>query len=247
METAYQTDIGKQRSQNQDRVEVFKNNNLQLAIVTDGIGGNQSGDVAAEAVVKLFGQHFNQHAPLDQTSAQQWFKEQVMLANKFLLTKSKENDAYQGMGTTLVAFLIFDDKEAVVANIGDSRGYIYHDGLLTQITDDHSLVNELVKKGDLSEKDAMASPQNNIITRAIGISEDADVDVNVFPLSDGDQILLCTDGLSKMVTNESIHDTLANNRLSLGEKCSKLIKLANKAGGPDNVTVLISQSNQERH
>ena len=166
-----------------------------------------------------------------------------MAANSIILKKSQEKTKYQGMGTTLVAALFLNDQQVVVANIGDSRGYIFHDNLLTQITFDHSLVNELVKNGDLSEDAARLSPQKNIITRAIGISEDAKIDVHTFPLGKNDQLLLCSDGLSKMVSNDQIKAALGNERLTLGEKCQRLVSLANQAGGPDNVTVLISQNN----
>lgn len=243
MKTAYQTDIGKQRSQNQDRVRVFYNGENTLAVVTDGIGGNRSGDVAATIAIDQLGQNFKVAGPTNEREAKEWFRQQVRAANSLILKKSENNRLYQGMGTTMVAALFFKDQQVVVANIGDSRGYIFHDGLLTQITVDHSLVNELVKNGDLSEDAARTSPQKNIITRAIGISPDAKVDVNTFPLSIGDQILLCSDGLSKMVSNAQIKAVLETTTLTLAEKCQQLVDLANQAGGPDNVTVLISQNN----
>ena len=243
MKTAYQTDIGKQRSQNQDRVRVFHNGKNMLAIVTDGIGGNRSGDVAATIAIDQLGRQFMVAQPQSVSEAKQWFQEQVLAANALILKKSQENQSYQGMGTTLVAALFFNDQQVVVANIGDSRGYIYHDGLLTQITIDHSLVNELVKNGDLSEDAARVSPQKNIITRAIGISQDAQIEVNSFPVKPGDLFLLCSDGLSKMVTNDQTKAVLSTDQWTLGEKCQRLVSLANQAGGPDNVTVLISQNN----
>lgn len=243
MKTAYQTDIGKQRSQNQDRVRVFHNGANFLAIVTDGIGGNRSGDVAATIAIDQLGQAFMIASPENEEDAKHWFQKQVLAANALILKKSKENSSYQGMGTTLVAALFFKDQYVVVANIGDSRGYIFHDGLLTQITVDHSLVNELVKNGDLSEDAARTSPQKNIITRAIGISADAQIEVNVFPVNANDQILLCSDGLSKMVSNAQIKSVLETTTMTLGEKCQHLVDLANQSGGPDNVTVLISQNN----
>lgn len=242
METAYQTDIGRQRSQNQDRVCVFRNGENILAIVTDGIGGNRSGDVAATIAIHQLGHQFTTAAPKDELEAKSWFQDQVLAANSLVLKKSTEKSIYHGMGTTMVAALFMGNSRVIVANIGDSRGYIYHDQQLTQITVDHSLVNELVKNGDLSEDAARVSPQNNIITRAIGISEDAKIEVNAFPLNQGDKILLCTDGLFKMVTNEEIKEILEIPEQSLGDQCHQLVDLANEAGGPDNVTVLISQN-----
>lgn len=245
MKTAFQTNIGRQRSQNQDRVAKFiSEQGPQLAVVADGIGGNQRGDLAAEMTIKSLGRDFIKNPPSNDDEATSWLTAQVQSINNQVLKKSKQKSSYQGMGTTLVA-AIFYDHSMVVANIGDSRGYIMHDGLLTQITIDHSLVNELVKNGDLTEQEAARSPQKNIITRAIGISTKAEADVNCFPFNEGDQLLLCTDGLSNLVDNNQLTKVL-NSSKPLDKKCSQLVKMANKAGGPDNITVLISQKDQER-
>ena len=238
MKVAYQTDIGHQRKENQDRVAKFTApDGTLLVVVTDGIGGSRSGDVAAQITVDHLGRQFQAASPNSSLEAIRWFAHEVQLINDEILQKSTENPKYQGMGTTLVAAIIFD-QAMVVANIGDSRGYVLHDNLLTQVTIDHSLVNELVKHGDITEEEARNYPQNNIITRAIGVSADARIEVNRFDLGAGDQILLCSDGLSKMITREQMMGVLESD-LSLTEKCSQLIKMANEAGGPDNITVLI--------
>lgn len=238
MKVAYQTDIGHQRKENQDRVAKFTApDGTLLVVVTDGIGGSRSGDVAAQITVDHLGRQFQAASPNSSLEAIRWFAREVQLINDEILQKSTENPKYQGMGTTLVAAIIFD-QAMVVANIGDSRGYVLHDNLLTQVTIDHSLVNELVKHGDITEEEARNYPQNNIITRAIGVSADARIEVNRFDLGADDQILLCSDGLSKMITREQMMGVLESD-LSLTEKCSQLIKMANEAGGPDNITVLI--------
>ena len=238
MKVAYQTDIGHQRKENQDRVAKFTApDGTLLVVVTDGIGGRRSGDVAAQITVDHLGRQFQAASPNSSLEAIRWFAREVQLINDEILQKSTENPKYQGMGTTLVAAIIFD-QAMVVANIGDSRGYVLHDNLLTQVTIDHSLVNELVKHGDITEEEARNYPQNNIITRAIGVSADARIEVNRFDLGAGDQIFLCSDGLSKMITREQMMGVLESD-LSLTEKCSQLIKMANEAGGPDNITVLI--------
>lgn len=238
MKVAYQTDIGHQRKENQDRVAKFTApDGTLLVVVTDGIGGSRSGDVAAQITVDHLGRQFQAASPNSSLEAIRWFAREVQLINDEILQKSTENPKYQGMGTILVAAIIFD-QAMVVANIGDSRGYVLHDNLLTQVTIDHSLVNELVKHGDITEEEARNYPQNNIITRAIGVSADARIEVNRFDLGAGDQILLCSDGLSKMITREQMMGVLESD-LSLTEKCSQLIKMANEAGGPDNITVLI--------
>lgn len=238
MKVAYQTDIGHQRKENQDRVAKFTApDGTLLVVVADGIGGSRSGDVAAQITVDHLGRQFQAASPNSSLEAIRWFAREVQLINDEILQKSTENPKYQGMGTTLVAAIIFD-QAMVVANIGDSRGYVLHDNLLTQVTIDHSLVNELVKHSDITEEEARNYPQNNIITRAIGVSADARIEVNRFDLGAGDQILLCSDGLSKMITREQMMGVLESD-LSLTEKCSQLIKMANEAGGPDNITVLI--------
>ncbi|UYD07796.1 Stp1/IreP family PP2C-type Ser/Thr phosphatase [Limosilactobacillus vaginalis] len=238
MKVAYQTDIGHQRKENQDRVAKFTApDGTLLVVVADGIGGSRSGNVAAQITVDHLGRQFQAASPNSSLEAIRWFAREVQLINDEILQKSTENPKYQGMGTTLVAAIIFD-QAMVVANIGDSRGYVLHDNLLTQVTIDHSLVNELVKHGDITEEEARNYPQNNIITRAIGVSADARIEVNRFDLGAGDQILLCSDGLSKMITREQMMGVLESD-LSLTEKCSQLIKMANEAGGPDNITVLI--------
>ena len=238
MKVAYQTDIGHQRKENQDRVAKFTApDGTLLVVVADGIGGSRSGDVAAQITVDHLGRQFQAASPNSSLEAIRWFAREVQLINDEILQKSTENPKYQGMGTTLVAAIIFD-QAMVVANIGDSRGYVLHDNLLTQVTIDHSLVNELVKHGDITEEEARNYPQNNIITRAIGVSADARIEANRFDLGAGDQILLCSDGLSKMITREQMMGVLESD-LSLTEKCSQLIKMANEAGGPDNITVLI--------
>ena len=238
MKVAYQTDIGRQRSQNQDRVAQYvdKNGNY-LVVIADGIGGNQSGDVAAEMTIKRLGHHFKMDGPTEPLEAIRWFAREIQIINDQILKKSQENITYQGMGTTLVAAIIFM-KTLVVANIGDSRGYLLHRSTLTQVTIDHSLVNELVISGDITEEEALKLPQSNIITRAIGISKDAQIEVNRFDFNPGDQLLMCSDGLFKTVAKRDMVEVLRQ-PISLKAKCAQLVDMANSAGGPDNITVLI--------
>lgn len=135
---------------------IFAAPNLQLVVIADGVGGNNGGNVAAEETVAALGRYFTQEAPKTVRTAKAWFRDKVRLVNKLILNKANSNLNYRGMGTTMVAAILIDNV-AVVANIGDSRGYIFHQDLLTQITVDHSLVNELVKNGDLTEQEAAHS------------------------------------------------------------------------------------------
>ncbi len=244
MEIAFQTDIGRRRSQNQDRVARYTDKNgHQLMIIADGIGGNLSGDVAAEMTVKRLGHRFKVDSPENPLDAIRWFAREVQIINDQILKKSEEKMIYQGMGTTMVAAIAFQ-QTLVVANIGDSRGYLLHDKLLTQVTIDHSLVNELVRNGDITEEEALKLPQSNIITRAIGISPDAQIEVNRFDFHPGDQLLLCSDGLFKTVEKRTMVAVL-NQQISLKAKCAQLIDMANDAGGPDNITVLIGKNDDQ--
>ncbi|KIS03441.1 Stp1/IreP family PP2C-type Ser/Thr phosphatase [Paucilactobacillus wasatchensis] len=244
MEIAYQTDIGQEREDNQDYVGVFTNQErLTFAIVADGIGGHQGGDVASSMAVSHIGYHFEQTAFENPMQAVQWLSSEVRDENEKIIDKSNQFKDLKGMGTTMVAAIFFDDQ-MVVANIGDSRGYLRRNGELHQLTEDHSLVNELVKRGEITEQEAKTHPQKNIITRTLGISPDADIDINLYQLEPDDQLLLCTDGLTNMLDNQQLESVLQGSQ-SLQEKCQQLIKLANQAGGPDNITVLIAENVRE--
>lgn len=239
MDFAYRSDIGQQREENEDYVGVFKNNaGINFAIVADGIGGHQGGDVASEMAVSHMGYRF-ENTNFDQPEdAVKWLAAEVQDENQHIIEKAREFSDLNGMGTTMVAALLFDNQ-FLMANIGDSRGYLYRAGELHQLTEDHSLVNELIKRGEISAEQARQHPQKNIITRTLGISPDADIDTNLFQMEAGDQLLLCSDGLTNMVPDEQLAKVLKATDQTATEKCATLIKMANTAGGLDNLTALI--------
>ncbi|MFB9770559.1 Stp1/IreP family PP2C-type Ser/Thr phosphatase [Lactiplantibacillus modestisalitolerans] len=239
MDFAYRSDIGQQREENEDYVGVFKNKaGINFAIVADGIGGHQGGDVASEMAVSHMGYRF-ENTDFDQPDdAVKWLSAEVQDENRHIIEKAQEFSDLKGMGTTMVAVILFNE-DFLMANIGDSRGYLYRDGALHQLTEDHSLVNELVKRGEISAEQARKHPQKNIITRTLGISPDADIDTNLFPMQPGDQLLLCSDGLTNMVSDDQLATVLKDGNQTATEKCETLIKLANAAGGLDNITALI--------
>ncbi|MFC6275047.1 Stp1/IreP family PP2C-type Ser/Thr phosphatase [Levilactobacillus tangyuanensis] len=238
MEVAYQTSIGKQREDNEDYVDVFTNQAGQhLAIIADGIGGHQGGDVASAMAVSHLGHEFEQTEITSPETAGQWITTQITAENQSIIDKSNQFADLNGMGTTLVAAVYFTD-EVVIANIGDSRAYLLRDEQLRQLTEDHSLVNELVKRGEISRQAARHHPQKNVIIRSLGISNDAKFDLNTYPLIPGDQLLLCTDGLTNMVDDDQIQSVLLSDQRA-EDKCKQLIDLANAAGGLDNITVLL--------
>lgn len=238
MEVAYRTSIGKQRADNEDYVDVFTNQAKQhLAIIADGIGGNQGGDVASAMAVSHLGHEFEQTELPTPAAARRWITTEITAENQSIIDKSNQFADLNGMGTTLVAALYYDE-EVVIANIGDSRAYLLRDNQLRQLTEDHSLVNELVKRGEISRQAARHHPQKNVIIRSLGISDDARFDLNTYPIIVGDQLLLCTDGLTNMVDDDTIQAVLLSDR-TVTEKCDRLVELANDAGGLDNITVLL--------
>jgi len=241
---AFQSDIGNHRDENQDYVGVFKNKQSVLfSIVADGIGGRQGGDVASEMAVSHLGYLFQNTDFDDVTNAVNWLQTEVTQENDEILETAQKYSDLNGMGTTIVVTIILKNQ-FIVAHLGDSRCYLFKGNELKQLTSDHSLVNELIKKGKLSPEEARNHPQKNIITKTLGISNNSDIDVHSYVWKVNDQLLLCTDGLTNMVTDQTIANVLAG-PLSLEQKCLKLIELANQAGGRDNVTVLIIQAEDE--
>ncbi|WP_412988145.1 Stp1/IreP family PP2C-type Ser/Thr phosphatase [Pediococcus siamensis] len=244
MKYAFQSDIGNHRDENQDYVGVFKNKkNVLFSIVADGIGGRQGGDVASEMAVSHLGYLFQNTEFTDVANAIKWLQAEVTQENNEILETSQKYSDLNGMGTTIVVAIILENQ-FIVAHLGDSRCYLFKINELKQLTSDHSLVNELIKQGQLSPEEARNHPQKNIITKTLGISTNSDLDVHTYVWKKHDLLLLCTDGLTNMVTDQTIAEVLAGS-LSLEQKCLKLIELANQAGGRDNVTVLLIQADDE--
>ncbi|EJE98174.1 Stp1/IreP family PP2C-type Ser/Thr phosphatase [Liquorilactobacillus mali] len=245
MNFAYKSDVGEVRPNNEDYVGVFKNiANISFAIVADGLGGHKGGDVASEMAVSHLGFRFEETEIDTIDIAAKWLVDEVQRENKLILERSNQYEDLNGMGTTIVCAIFFGD-EVLLANIGDSRGYLLRDSDLMQLTEDHSLVNELLKSGQISSEEARNHPQKNIVTRTLGISENANIDEKIIKIEENDILLLCSDGLTNMVDDQLIKKVLLNNE-SFADKCDKLIDMANKAGGNDNVTLLLASSSFER-
>lgn len=234
---SYKSDIGQVRQRNEDYVGLFKNQaGIRFAVVADGLGGHRGGDVASEMAVSHLGYQFETTKFTDPHVGAKWLEQQVKQENQLILQRANQFSDLSGMGTTLVCALFFG-KQAVLANIGDSRGYLLRDKKLFQLTEDHSLVNELVKHGQISSEEARHHPQKNIITRTLGVSDEAVLDQQLIELQAGDLLLLCTDGLTNMLEDSQLLKILQS-PVSLADKCEILIRQANAAGGKDNITVL---------
>ena len=239
------SDTGKLRTNNEDCA--LTDPALGLGIVADGMGGHNSGEVASSMAVKVTRDKFEsmkstglKPGSYDDNYAletnQLGFA--VQLANSVIYEAGNSAAESKGMGTTLSAILLYDDKIAV-AHIGDSRVYLFRDGILQQITEDHSLVMEHVRKGLLTQEQAEKSPLQNILTRALGSQKTPQIDMKEIPVMENDRFLLCTDGLFKAVTVDKIAEIMK--AAPDGQKaCELMVKTANNNGGPDNVTVVIA-------
>ncbi|RHW50959.1 Stp1/IreP family PP2C-type Ser/Thr phosphatase [Lactobacillus bombicola] len=237
--TAFASSIGKIRKSNQDFVQVFKNkNNAVMAIVCDGMGGHQGGDVASTMAVSHLGHSFSMTDFNDCASAHKWLDVQLKVENDTILHTADRFPDLNGMGTTIVLAIVFD-TEAIIAHLGDSRAYGYTEGKFTQLVEDHSLVNELVKMGQITKQQAKNHPQKNIITQSLGVSSTIDPEFCQIKIKKHDLILLCTDGLTNSLSDPQIQQVLATKDLSLKERCQKLIDEANRLGGGDNITVCL--------
>ncbi len=229
-ETIQMTDTGRQRRDNEDSMFV----RAPVFVVADGMGGAQAGEVASRIAVEAF----EQGLP-DSGSPEERLADRVREANRRIHELSHADDERHGMGTTLTAAYL-DDSHLAIAHVGDSRAYLFRDGELQRLTQDHSLVGELVRKGKLTEEQAEEHPQRSIITRALGPEPSVEVDTWSYPVRDGDIVLLCSDGLTSMITEEKIAEVLESSS-SLSDAASRLIREANAAGGRDNITVVLTR------
>lgn len=231
------TDIGEKRRINQDYVfcEVNSIGNLpNLFIVADGMGGHNAGDYASRFCVEFLTEHIRNS---DIKSPIALIEEAIKDTNDKLYEKSKQEIDYEGMGTTLVVATI-SNNDMYLANIGDSRLYVISKEML-QITEDHSLVQAMVKTGELDQDEAKSHPNKNIITRALGTNEIAQPDFFEVRLEEGDIVLMCSDGLTNMLNDETIEKIIRENADDPQTATETLIKQANLNGGKDNITVII--------
>lgn len=244
MRIAGATDRGYIRATNQDSYLIQRIDHAVLAVVCDGIGGARAGDVASSVSCKIMDELFiKKERFLDADDVKGWLKTAITEVNQHIVALSRNVEDYQGMGTTMVA-VVFTDDRLIAANVGDSRIFGINDRLV-QLSDDHSLVNELVKLGKVKKEDANRHPNRNMLTNAIGIG--MQIDIDIFEITENfDSILLCSDGLHGYVEETEILNTIRSNR-ELEEKVNVLIGLANNAGGYDNTTVILCDLRGDDH
>lgn len=239
MQITVHSNIGRRRSSNQDYADFFVNDFQQnLFVLCDGVGGSQAGDVASQMTTQYLGDQFkNLTEPLTSETVSEWMKEVVERVNRIVYEYANENQQFQGMSTTLVMAIIIQDI-IYVAHVGDSRAYVYQDGHLYQITQDHSLVNELIRSGQITKEEGEFHPQRNVVTQAIGGNTSVGSEINQVEASPTSILLLCSDGLSNMLMMEEMEAILAQSE-EADQLGNQLIEAANEAGGVDNITVII--------
>lgn len=235
------TDQGRVRKQNQDacsylQFELGDGTEILAAVVCDGMGGAKAGNIASEIAVETFMEELRKdfYAP-SVTDVQMLCA--VKTANRLIYEKSQSDPDYEGMGTTLVA-AVTDGSHVTVANVGDSRCYLIRDGGIQQLTKDHSVVEDMVDRGEIERADAWKHPRRNYITRALGAEEQVECDLFFRDLEPGDVLLLCSDGLSGVVNpQELLFEVVYGGELETAAE--RMVNIALERGAPDNVTALI--------
>ncbi len=233
------TDVGVKRNMNQDFVYASDQpvgNLSNLYIVADGMGGHNAGDLASRYTVEVMVDYIE---GASETRPIPLLEEAIEAANRKVLERAMEDKQLEGMGTTVVAATVQDDC-LYVANVGDSRLYLLDGSSIEQITKDHSLVEEMVRSGQIGREEARNHPEKNVITRAVGVKSRLRIDFFDIALYEGDRFLLCSDGLTNMVEDEDIFE-MVKRETSLERAAHRLVVLANRNGGKDNISVVLAE------
>ncbi len=248
LEVAGLTDTGQVREHNEDAIHT--DGELGLLVVADGMGGYKAGEIASAIAVENIRRMMEEGLPrLERnhtdpdsgfTLASMLLHEAVVEANAAIFRAASEDTRYQGMGTTLVACLYHGDRLSI-AHVGDSRMYRLRGGEMQLLTSDHSLLQELVDRGFYTSEEAEKSLNRNIVTRAMGVEEEVEVDLQEESVAPGDILLLCSDGLNDMLDEQTIRLTLNKFGDNLGDTATELVQAANQAGGRDNISVVLGR------
>lgn len=238
MRIASKSDIGMVRNTNQDSFIAGEILDAAFAIVCDGMGGANGGNIASSIAVKTVSDCVLNayHSDMKSNSIIAMLESAITAANINVYDEAVEKSELAGMGTTVVS-AICTKGNCVIAHAGDSRAYLLKDGTVSQITRDHSIVQNMVEKGEMTVTEAAHDPRKHVITRALGVNENVDIEFNEIKFSKGSTLILCTDGLSNFVSCEEMANIITQNEI---EACpSILVDTANKAGGSDNITVVL--------
>jgi PPM family protein phosphatase len=243
------TDIGMKRARNEDNLFLYEDETLYL--VADGMGGHEAGEVASDMAVKTVADYFSRTKddddvtwPFKLDKARRFDENRITtgikLANLRITEAALQNPRQKSMGTTVVG-LFFRKDIVYIAHVGDSRIYRIRDGEIEQMTEDHSLLNDYIKMGKLTPEEIENFPHKNVIVRALGMKETVQVDVRAEKIRTGDVYLLCSDGLSGMISDDDMLRIVIENPDDLQGACTKMINLANQNGGNDNITAVLTK------
>ncbi len=239
MRIVSKSDIGRMRRTNQDAFATGElTGNVAWAVVCDGMGGANGGNIASQTAVKVISDRISSGfvKGMNSSDIKTLLNTAIYTANLNVFDMAKSVETLSGMGTTVVALLICDDV-LHIAHAGDSRAYVLSNGNIKQITKDHSIVQHLVEMGQLTAAEAKVHPKKNVITRALGVEEMIKVDYTELPFEDGDVVMLCTDGLSNYIDDSQVISIMKENNFY--EFSEKLVEAANENGGGDNITVVV--------
>jgi serine/threonine protein phosphatase PrpC len=229
-----QSDLGRSRSVNEDSFLIDESQ--QLYVVADGMGGHGNGEIASRVAVDALADYLRGH-PVSNGNEAERLRKAIECANREVLAEVARDGDLAGMGATIVA-MVLDGSRGLIGSVGDSRAYRFRQGVLEQLTEDHTWVHEQVSAGLLSEEDARQHPFRSVITRAVGGGEEVVADLVPVDLNPGDRVLLCSDGLTSVLSDLEITVRIQR-RESLETVCRELVDAANARGGPDNITVLL--------
>ncbi len=234
-----ETDVGNKRTFNEDSVGYYEEEDFGIFVIADGMGGHNAGEVASRIAIDTIIEYVINHKK--DRSEEEILNEAILSANRKIYRESLLNESCNGMGTTLVGAFVRENNLTMV-NIGDSRGYILKDGQLVKVTKDHSLVQELLDNGTITNEEAKNHPNKNVITRALGTNPVVTADYYSLDIRGVSKILLCSDGLTNEVSEEDIFRVLQGYN---GNQCMELINMSKKNGGRDNISIIIFKGEWE--
>lgn len=234
------SDIGLKRENNQDYMFASSESDFPIFLVADGMGGHKAGDIASSMAVKSIVEFIDENKDKlkNPDKIKRYIKKAIDQANDEIFIRSLDSPEFNGMGTTLTMAYI-EDKTLYIGHVGDSRAYLIREGMIIQITDDHTLVNELIRNGSIGKDEAKDHPQRNVITRALGTSYKIKSDVFSKDITNKDILILCSDGLTNMIEEDVILRVIEKyDKKDMDNICHILVKLAKENGGKDNITVI---------
>lgn len=236
------TDKGKQRENNEDSIYVpAVTDDLKLFIVADGMGGANGGEIASKSAIECIEGYIRSEfgkIPREKENIEALIRKAIERANKYVYEKAKLNEEYRGMGTTIIVVLIYRSR-VYVGHVGDSRLYRFRNHIVRQLTKDHSYVQALVKEGTITREEAKSHPRKNVLLKVLGCEKNIEPDIFTKGFIKDDILLICTDGLTNMLEEKDIYETIIKHKEYLKDACKALVDNANMLGGKDNISVVL--------